>query len=63
MSRRPARTTQADIGRAIRAVEKSGARFEIRIEPDGVIRLIPFGAGAAEKPQDGKLEGTRDIVL
>ncbi len=63
MSQRPARFTQADLGRAIRAVEKSRAPFEIRIEPDGVIRLIPIAAEAADKPKDGKVAGVRDIVL
>ena len=63
MSQRPARFSQADLGRAIRAVEKSRAKFEIRIEPDGVMRLIPMAAGAVEKAKDGQVEGKRDIVL
>jgi hypothetical protein len=44
MSRSPARATQADIARAIRAVEQTGAQMEIRVERDGTIRIIPFVA-------------------
>jgi len=41
MSRRPARCTQADIRRAIRAAEQAGAKMAVEISPDGTIRLIP----------------------
>lgn len=44
MSRTPARFTEADIRRAIRAVAKEAAPMEIRIEPDGAIRILPFVA-------------------
>jgi hypothetical protein len=41
MSRRPARFTQADIARAIKAVEKTGAKMAVEIAPDGTIRIVP----------------------
>ncbi len=47
MSRRPARFTECDLKRAMSAVEKAGSRFEIVIEPDGVIRLVPKTAETA----------------
>jgi hypothetical protein len=47
MSRSPARATQADIARAIRAVQQTGARMEIEIAPDGTIRIVPV-----PEPQD-----------
>lgn len=40
MSRAPARFTQADIARAIRAIQQTGADMEIVIEPDGCIRIV-----------------------
>jgi hypothetical protein len=42
MPRPPAKFTQADIARAIRAIEQTGAKMEIRIETDGTIRIVPF---------------------
>lgn len=44
MSRRPARFTQADIARAIRAIEAVGARMAVEIGLDGTIRIIPAKA-------------------
>lgn len=41
MSRAPARFTQAEVHRAIKAVEQSGARMAVEIAPDGTIRIIP----------------------
>lgn len=41
MPRRPAKVTQADIARVLRAVEQSGMRLRVEIAPDGVIRLEP----------------------
>jgi hypothetical protein len=41
MSRTPARFTQAEIARAIRAIQQTGADMEILIEPDGAIRITP----------------------
>jgi hypothetical protein len=47
MSRRPARFTQADISRAIRAIQASGAPMAVEIVPDGTIRIIPANAASA----------------
>ena len=41
MSRRPARCTQADIHRAIKAADQAGARMAVELLPDGTIRLVP----------------------
>ncbi len=41
MSRTPARFTQADIARALRAVDQTGGGKEVVIEPDGRIRIVP----------------------
>lgn len=45
MSRGPARFTQADIVRAIRAIQQTGANMEIVIELDGSIRIVPHQPG------------------
>jgi len=39
MPRRPAKVTQADIARALRAAKEAGAN-EITVDGDGVIRII-----------------------
>lgn len=49
MANTPARFTQADIARAIRAIEQTGAKMEIRIEPDGTIRIVPFEGDGPRK--------------
>jgi hypothetical protein len=41
MSRRPARFTEADLRRAIRAVAKTNGRYTVEIAPDGTIRIVP----------------------
>jgi hypothetical protein len=45
MSRVPARVTQADIARAIRAIAQTGARMAVEIDTDGTIRLVPVESG------------------
>jgi hypothetical protein len=53
MSRRPARVTQADIARAIRAVEQTGANMVIEITADGVIRLVrPEASAGPREPNE-----------
>lgn len=42
MSRRAARFTQADIARAIKAIEQTGANMAVEIAPDGTIRIVPL---------------------
>jgi len=41
MSRTPAKFTQADIARALRAAAQCDLCVEIVLEPDGRIRIIP----------------------
>lgn len=41
MSRTPAKFTQADIARALRAAAQCDLRVEIVLEPDGRIRIVP----------------------
>lgn len=52
MPRRPAKFTQADIVRVIRAIEQTGAKMEIRIEPDGTIRIVPFNKDEPPVPEE-----------
>jgi hypothetical protein len=60
VSRRPARITQADIDRAIRAVKKAGATsFDIVIEEARVIVRVPGNPLAPDK----LLAETEEIVL
>jgi hypothetical protein len=40
MSHRAAKTTQADIARAIRAAKQAGLPTIVEIQPDGTIRLL-----------------------
>ncbi|WP_316192106.1 MULTISPECIES: hypothetical protein [unclassified Bradyrhizobium] len=49
MPRRPARVTQADIARAIRAAKEAGAT-EVVVDTDGVIR-IALTSSAPSTPQ------------
>ena len=42
MPRTPARFTQADIARALRAVEQTGLQMAVEIGLDGVIRIVPY---------------------
>jgi hypothetical protein len=48
MPRRPAKVTQADIARALRAAKEAGAGA-VTVDTEGVIR-IALTAGAAAKP-------------
>lgn len=41
MSRRPARFTESDLRRAIRAMKKEGVDVSVEMSPDGFVRLIP----------------------
>jgi hypothetical protein len=57
MPRGPARFTQADLARAIRA---AGPARVIEITPEGTIRILPEGQPAAPKPE---LDEKRVIVF
>lgn len=46
MPRRPAKVTQADIARALRAAKDAGAN-EVVVDTDGVIRIVLKGGTAA----------------
>lgn len=57
MPRRPARVTQADIARAIRAAEQAGSRRTVEIAPDGTIKLVPV------EPTKSEVAKRREIIL
>jgi hypothetical protein len=57
MPRRPARFTQADIARAIRAAEQAGSPRTVEIAPDGTIKLVPV------EPTKPKVVKKREIIL
>jgi hypothetical protein len=59
MSRRPARCTQAEIARAIRAIEQTGAKMAMEILPDGTIRIAPKNGDKLPRP----VELESDVVL
>jgi hypothetical protein len=40
MSRRPARCTQADITRALKAAERHSPDMAVEVTPDGTIRIV-----------------------
>ncbi len=48
MSRTPARITQADVARVIRAAQQCGAG-KVRIAPDGTIEIDPKPKAAKQK--------------
>ena len=52
MSRAAARTTQADIARAIRAARQCGVSMSIEIMPDGIIRLTTEKTGGPVANED-----------
>jgi hypothetical protein len=58
MSRTPARFTQADLARSIRAAKQAGART-VELLPDGSIRILLYGE---EKPAQ-PVEPDREVVL
>lgn len=60
MSRRPARCTQADLRRAIKAAEQAGGHSAVEVLPDGTIRITPIPPQASEAP---KAAPKREIVL
>lgn len=61
MSRTPARVTQADIARALRAAQQTGAG-QVRVMPDGTILIDPQAA-KAEDSQETSLAPEREIAL
>lgn len=65
MPRTPARFTQADITRALRAIDREKANAAIEIMADGVIRIVPYeGANTPQKQREWwDLPEKREIVL
>lgn len=65
MSRTAARFTQADIHRAIKAVEQAGADMAVEILRDGTIRIVPARLihrdGETDEPRT--FPAHREIVL
>jgi hypothetical protein len=61
MSRTPAKVTQADIARAIRAAQQTGAG-RVRVLPDGTIQIEPQPQKPRE-PQDNEVVERRRLVL
>jgi hypothetical protein len=52
MPRRPAKVTQADIARAIRAAKEAGASA-VTIDGEGVIRIALTASAGPAKPANG----------
>jgi hypothetical protein len=61
MSRTPARVTQADVARAIRAAQQCDAG-KVRILPDGTITIDPQPE-KSKRPQEKEVASERGIVL
>lgn len=61
MSRTPARITQADVARAIRAAQQCGAG-QVRILADGTITIEPQPR-KQRHPEEKEIEPERRIVL
>lgn len=61
MSRTPARITQADVARAIRAAQQCGAG-QVRVLPDGTITIDPQPKKQS-RPEEKEVETERRIVL
>jgi len=61
MSRTPARVTQADVARAIRAAQQCGAG-QVKILQDGTITIEPMPAKRQE-PEDKAIAQRRRIAL
>lgn len=66
MPRTPAKFTQADVARALRAIEQTGVKMEVVLELDGRIRIIPRGDTPTPAPahkQSDEFDYPGDIRL
>jgi hypothetical protein len=65
MPRAPARFTQADIARAIRAVEQARVRATVEVTRDGVIRIVPLDAAPVDHGENAApaVAHAEEIVL
>lgn len=61
MPRTAAKFRQADVARAIRAVEQTGAAMEVVLERDGRIRLTR-ATGASINFHDPRAEAAEDAI-
>jgi len=61
MSRRPANITQADVARALRAIEQIGMQAVVEITRDGTIRIVP--TGIAGKTQEADIDEVEPVDL
>jgi len=61
MGMRPARATQADIARAVKALLQAGGQGCVEVASDGTIRVIPYREMLA--PAQKPVEKRREIVL
>lgn len=61
MSRTPARIRQADVARAIRAAQQTGAGA-VRIQPDGTILIETQAKTIGEKPEI-PVDDDEEVVL
>jgi hypothetical protein len=60
MSRTPARVTQADVARSIRAAKQAGAS-SVEVLPDGTIRICLFST--KDKTDTQLAEPEQEVVL
>ena len=52
MPRTPAKVTQSDVARVLRAMAQTGTKMRVEISPDGTIRLEPVDG--ADRPRFDK---------
>ena len=55
MSRTPARFTQADVARVIRAAQQTGAGG-VEVKPDGTISINLLSTATEDRPIDAKVK-------
>lgn len=63
MPRKPAKVTQADVARVLRAVSQSDDHLEVVIETDGRIRILPHVGGAHKPESQDHLDWIENIRL
>jgi hypothetical protein len=63
MSRTPARVTQADIARVLRAYRNEGVSVRTRLMPDGSTSFEPIARDEGEGVIADGVEGEKEIVL
>jgi hypothetical protein len=61
LPRTPAKVTQADVARVLRAVKQTGTSARVEVKPDGSIVIIP--SHPEDERRKAKVELPREIVL